>query len=86
LAAAPGEATEIPGASAAGNQCADDARGGARRKSAGGEANGAAGGLVVASAANDGEVDPSSDDTEFSVEGLGLADLLAGALAAYRAI
>ena len=48
--------------------------------------NGAAGGLAVASAAGDGEVHQSSDDTGLSVEGLGLADLLAGALAAYRAI
>jgi hypothetical protein len=40
----------------------------------------------VAAPASDGEVPPSSDDTELSVEGLGLADLLAGALAAYRAI
>ena len=63
-----------------GNQCADDARG----KCAGGEANGVAGGLAVASAAADGS--GSSEDAELSVEGLGLADLLAGALAAYRAI
>ena len=73
----------MPGASADGKQCTDDTRGGALGRSAGG---GAAGGLAVAAPASDGEVPPSSDDTELSVEGLGLADLLAGALAAYRAI
>jgi hypothetical protein len=83
LAATPGEATDIPGASAGGNQRTDDARGCARGRSAGGAA---AGGLAVASAASDDELPPSNDDTELSVEGLGLADLLAGALAAYRAI
>jgi len=31
-------------------------------------------------------VGAADDEPEFSVEGLGLADLLAGALAAYRAI
>ena len=65
---------------------ATSARTDARGKCAGGEANGVAGGLAAASAADDGEAHPSSDDTELSVEGLGLADLLAGALAAYRAI
>ena len=81
LASAPGEATDS--VDAAHRPCADDVRG---RRSAGGGVNGAAGGLAVASAAGDAEVHPSSEDTELSVEGLGLADLLAGALAAYRAI
>ena len=81
MASAPGEATDS--VDAAHRPCADDVRG---RRSAGGGVNGAAGGLAVASAAGDAEVHPSSEDTELSVEGLGLADLLAGALAAYRAI
>ena len=82
LAVAPGEATDsaTDSADAAHRPCADNVR--ARRS----EANGAAAGLAAAPAAGAGEVHPSSDDTELSVEGLGLADLLAGALAAYRAI
>jgi hypothetical protein len=61
-----------------------DAHGGTPGRSA--EVNETAGGVAVASAASGGEARPSSGDTALAVEGLGLADLLAGALAAYRAI
>ena len=70
-------------ADAAHRPCADDVRG---RRSGRGRGERSGRWARCGAAAGDAEVHPSSEDTELSVEGLGLADLLAGALAAYRAI
>ena len=80
------------GAGAAVGEPAVEAGEGAARR--GGRAEGAgdgprpqavAGGQAAAAEAGPG-AGAAGEDAELSVEGLGLADLLAGALAAYRAI
>ena len=80
------------GAGAAAGEPAVEAGEGAARR--GGRAEGAgdgprpqavAGGQAAAAEAGPG-AGAAGEDAELSVEGLGLADLLAGALAAYRAI
>ena len=81
------------GAGAAVGEPAVEAGEGAARR--GGRAEGAgdgprpqavAGGQAAAAEAGPGAGGGAGEDAELSVEGLGLADLLAGALAAYRAI
>jgi hypothetical protein len=82
----------VLGAGAAVGEPAVEAGEGAARR--GGRAEGAgdgprpqavAGGQAAAAEAGPG-AGAAGEDAELSVEGLGLADLLAGALAAYRAI
>jgi hypothetical protein len=82
----------VLGADAAVGEPAVEAGEGAARR--GGRAEGAgdgprpqagAGGQAAAAEAGPG-AGAAGEDAELSVEGLGLADLLAGALAAYRAI